>query len=310
MNLNFLYSALVVLFMLPPPLNAQHKGNKGHAPDNEGMENKSFNDHEWDEKFEKYFERWMENHGPDNHAQRRRARWPWWSVRGNITGDRAFIGTINANPLLFRTSDSLRLSISSSGDVEIFKNLTVNRHITGTSMQLSGLTGPGMLMVDEFGNIRMSNIGISKDTISINNLQTNNFYVKNNLQIGNTIYANVSPTSHDNFIYTDGTNLNIQRTPDGVTQTAGNLILCEKTADNDNNVGIKNNNPIYDLDVNGDINFSGSILKDGNELNMDGLWKPYSQVDAQGWMIEGTNNPFIGPAAKIIVEGGKMVPCK
>src|SRR6056297_1332573 len=136
------------------------------------MENKSFNDHEWDEKFEKYFERWMENHGPNNHEQRRRAKWPWWSVRGNITGDKAFIGTINANPLLFRTSDSLRLSISSSGDVEIFKNLTVNRRITGTSMQLSGLTGPGMVVVDELGNISSQDIMLNNDTIIFNQLKT------------------------------------------------------------------------------------------------------------------------------------------
>jgi hypothetical protein len=170
---------------------------------------------------------------------------------------------------ILQTHDSLRMYITPTGDVHILNDLTVNRHITGTNIRLTGLAGhEGMLAVDESGDLFRKDL--ETDTFVINHVTTKNLRVKNQLQIGNTIYANVDPATKNNYIYTDSNEpLYIQHPPSDMV-SPGHLILGDSTGNH--NVGVKTVSPQYDLDVNGDINFTGLLLKNGEELNV-GLFK-------------------------------------
>ncbi len=195
----------------------------------------------------------------------------FWTINGNKTGGSDFLGTTNNMPINFKTAGWLRMLISPLGDVNMFGNLLVNKKITGQAMQLTGLSGDkGMLAVDENGDLFRKDF--EADTFVFYNMQIENLKVGNNFQIGNTIYANVDPAADENYIYTsDGDALHLQENPSYNTTTGGLNVFS------DNDPGTMN--------INGNINFTGELLKDGKKAE----FSPWGEE-----MIHYTNG-YYGP---------------
>jgi len=129
------------------------------------------------------------------------------------------------NDLKFKASGQSKVIFTEEGILDV----------TGLArtlnLQITNLEGPGMLIVDENGNVDMSPIGINEDTVVIENLKTGYFHVEDMLKIGHTIYGEVSddPSTGEegNHIYTDDGDLFIQIPPDdpNCTATPENLFL-------------------------------------------------------------------------------------
>jgi hypothetical protein len=154
--------------------------------------------------------------------------------------------------------------------------------------------------VDEDGNVVRKSV--LNDTININNIAVNNIHVKNSIQIGTaTMYlsSDFKPEGVINEIYTDNTsNLYIQcYYPDNHTIINGKA--------NSGNVGIGtaiNDDPLYKLDVVGDINFTGNLLNNGIAYDLEGLWQKSPDgslsIAADG-TYDGSGNFFEGPKIEL-----------
>lgn len=124
-----------------------------------------------------------------------------------------------------------------------------------------------------------SNIGIGKSNPSYNidvlsNINADNYFIKG------TNISNIFPTS--NNLQTSFQNLS--NLTNAFTKSGSTIIYTNS------NVGINKNNPVYNLDVAGNINFTGNLTKNGVIFNnFSGNYLDLNSRPNITWDLSGTN---------------------
>ena len=202
------------------------------------------------------------------------------------------------------TSNVLSAATNSElGGIKVGNNLSITGGVLSSSTTADDILGVGAVMttgeqtID--GNKHFSNlVGIGGT-----NSTTSQLYIKNDntaihvTQTDDTARDAIKLHKNDTDYY-GGIGFN-----NGLNITTPNLPITFATAatermkiSNDGKIGINQNNPTHTLDINGDINFTGIIKRDGTEF-FGGFWsttgnKLYYDTDNVGIGVTDPPNPL------------------
>jgi len=156
-----------------------------------------------------------------------------------------------------------------------------------TSLPGSDVVGVNDLTFRQFVT---KELGVFYDTLKV--------YTSNEFKVINTDESNAVTISHDQLA--------------GFIKTiSGNLSII---AENGNaNVGINNSDPMFSLDVNGDLNFSGALRKNGVDIGNSFKDSNMAEYEARSLLPfynifskivkNGSNNQVIVPAFRVNLNG-------
>lgn len=210
----------------------------------------------------------------------------WWRTNGNTPGSSDFIGTTNNTSLIIKTNNTERLRINSNGKIGI------------------GTTNPQYLLdvngrVKIYYNVYCDSL-LQCSNLKINTLSGNsNALLKSDAQ-GNIIRFNFSSNSND-VLTGDGNWTNINNImPLSLWQSGGQNIFYTHGY-----VGIGTNNPLFNLDVIGDMRVSNNIYVGGGIVISDKV-NAFSTVSTKSVMAsEAKLNRML--ADSILMDSTKVI---
>jgi len=233
----------------------------------------------------------------------------------NFAGNLNYLAKQTGKHTFFTTdTNEIRLTIENNGNVGIGTTssaaftLDVNNEINASS----GYYLDGSKIIDGTGITVPTNIHFNDTTKIINS--------GGNIDIQVTGVNHFRFDTNANFIVNSGNvgigaepsiDLAIGATNTGLQQADGNELAVyvdgsERVRFNTNgSVGIQNDNPLYTLDVFGDINFSGQFFQNGSPFVVsDGIWVQ-NNGDAYNSQLGSIGIGITTPAATLHVENGQ-----
>ncbi len=262
-----------------------------------------------------------------------------WSVNGNATSTGDFVGTTNSNWLFFRTANIQRMSLSTTGVLQInsligtgtaFTSLDANGNLmrtnfpndpnqvltgAGTFSSISNLSG-WKIVGNNMYNINSGFVGIGTSSPGypldiMGNMRVNGILYAQGLVLATKVQADTMKSTsmisvNNNLSFYSGLVNDIYTTSGDVRLQSrigfsGNTIL---NAGNNGNVGIGVYSPQYKLDVDGTMRVNGTITATGLnilQLNADSM--------KSASMISVNNNLKLtgGFSSEIYTQTGDML---
>jgi len=239
------------------------------------------------------------------------------AILTNVGGDISYLAQSTGKHTFFTTdTDIERLRIENGGNVGVGKspsyNLDVSSDINTDGLyringtEVFSATGVSLIAGDiNFSSTtRIEHLG-GNVYINTTDIRQFAFTTLGDFEVYNgNIGINVTNPGIDLAIGTTGTGLNAESDNELAIYTNGTEAV---RIDLNGLMGINQTNPLFELDVNGTINFTGQILQNGSQLvTADGIWTQQgtgAYITQGGAIGIGTTTP----SAQLHVEGNGII---